>query len=92
MLPKSETFILVSQIIRAAISIPANVAEGFGRNSHKEFLHLLSIAYASLLELDSHVVIAKEEYKNIDFSKLEALIFVEQKMLRAFMSKVKLRN
>ena len=56
--PKSELFGLTSQIRRAAVSIPANVAEGFGRQGTPEFLHFLSVAYGSLLELETHLQIA----------------------------------
>jgi len=56
--PKNETYGLASQLQRAAISIPANIAEGRHRQHSKEFLQHLSIAYASLAELETHVQIA----------------------------------
>ena len=55
--PKSETYGLVSQLQRAAVSIPANIAEGQGRNHTKEFIHHLSIAYGSLMEVETHLQI-----------------------------------
>jgi four helix bundle protein len=57
--PRSEVYGLVSQMRRAAVSVPANVAEGHGRRHRKEYLHFLSTAHGSLMELETHVVIAE---------------------------------
>jgi four helix bundle protein len=56
--PKSETYGLASQLRRAAVSVPANIAEGHCRRRTKEFLHHLDIAYGSLGEAETHVEIA----------------------------------
>lgn len=56
--PKSETYGLSSQMQRAAVSIPSNIAEGYVRESTKEYLHHLSIAQASLAELSTQIEIA----------------------------------
>ena len=48
-LPKEETYALSDQMRRAAISIPSNIAEGFGRNSTKEYTHFLYITKGSSL-------------------------------------------
>ena len=58
--PKEELYGLVSQMRRSAVSIPANIAEGNGRNSSKEYLYHLSVAYGSLCELETHIIIAQE--------------------------------
>lgn len=56
--PKEERYGLTSQIRRAAVSIPANIAEGAGRNSKKEFAHFLSNSQGSASELETELIIA----------------------------------
>jgi four helix bundle protein len=56
--PKKEVYALSSQMQRAAVSIPANIAEGHARDSTKEFLHYISIALGSLAELETHLILA----------------------------------
>jgi len=56
--PKEETFGLASQMRRAAVSIPSNIAEGHTREHLKEYLHHISIAQASLAELETQLEIA----------------------------------
>ena len=56
--PKSEIYGLVSQMRRAAVSVPSNIAEGAARNSNKEFAQFLNIAGGSLSELDTQIEIA----------------------------------
>jgi four helix bundle protein len=56
--PREELFGMTAQIRRAAASIPANIAEGQGRDSTKEFLHFLSIGRGSLMELETHLILS----------------------------------
>ncbi|MCX5701488.1 MAG: four helix bundle protein [Candidatus Omnitrophica bacterium] len=58
--PREELFGLTSQMKRAAISVPSNIAEGFKRRYAKEHKQFLSIALGSCAELETHLVIAKE--------------------------------
>jgi len=57
--PRSEVYGLASQLQRAAVSIPANIAEGRARKHSKEFVQHLAIAYGSLAELETHIQIAQ---------------------------------
>ena len=71
--PKSEIYGLVSQLQRAAVSVPANIAEGRQRQYSKEFLHHLSIAYGSLAEVETHVQIAGR-LSYIDESRIDNVL------------------
>jgi len=58
--PNEETYGLVSQMRRAAISIPSNIAEGAARGGTKEFIHFLGVARGSLSELETQLYISRE--------------------------------
>ena len=88
--PKEEIFGLISQMRRSAISIPSNIAEGFGRNSQGDFKRFLNIALGSTYELQTQIEIAhnlelinKENYKNLMKGCLEL-----EKMLNSLVSKI----
>lgn len=94
--PKSEQFGLISQMQRAAVSVPvpSNIAEGSRRNSEKEFIHFLSIARGSVNELETQILlstelgyISSEENKELLSLCLEVL-----KMISALISKLKTNN
>lgn len=89
--PDKERFNLISQINRAAVSIPSNIAEGAGRNSDKEFVQFLSIAHASSYELETQLVVSNNlgylRKENLD--KLLESIEELQKMNFALQQKLK---
>lgn len=64
--PKSEIFGLTSQIRRAVVSIPSNIAEGAARQSNKEFIQFLYIALGSCAELDTQLILAEKLSFSID--------------------------
>ena len=56
--PAEEKYGLVSQVRRAAVSVPSNIAEGYGRKTTGEYVQLLHVAYASLCELETQILLA----------------------------------
>jgi len=88
-LPKSETYGLASQMQRAAVAIPSNIAEGYRRNHRPEYFQFLSIAISSAAELETQVIICKEQYSEIENLKTESLLDEVQKMLYSMISKLK---
>lgn len=60
MFPKEEVYGMTSQIRRSAVSIPANIAEGYGRDGHGEYVQFLRIAQGSLKELETHLILAEQ--------------------------------
>ena len=89
--PKKETFGLTDQIRRAVVSIPSNIAEGKQRQSLKEYVQFLHIAYGSCAEVYTQLVIAVElKYINKEtFDRLSSQILEIEKMLNALIHKLK---
>jgi len=86
--PKEELYGLVSQMRRAAISIPSNIAEGYKRQGLGEYIRFLNIADASAAELETQIIISKDLYNNINFSKASSLLEEIQKMLAVLIRKL----
>ena len=91
LLPNEEKFGLKSQITRAAVSIPSNIAEGCSRNSDIEFKRFLEIAMGSSFELETQFIIV-QELNFIPKEKIVAIIELlnkEQKMVNSLINKLK---
>src|SRR2546423_8347999 len=71
--PREEIYALTSQIRRAAVSIPSNIAEGQGRRTTADFLRHLSIAYGSLREVETQILIA-QRLKYLAQAKMEEVM------------------
>ena len=88
--PRSDHGVIAAQLRRAALSIPANIAEGCGRRSYKELCQFLTIALGSAFELETQLIIAKEfgyiDQKNLNTTSglvtdIQKMIFGLQKSL-----------
>ena len=88
--PAHEQYGLVSQMRRAAVSIPSNIAEGAGRNGHREFARFLSIARGSLSELDTqHQIAIRLGYAKPGNEQAELLLGRVGKLLSGLHKKLK---
>jgi len=88
--PSSELYALTSQMQRAVVSIAANIAEGAGRATDKDFAHFLSIALGSAYELETELVLA-HNFGYVDelvCSEMSSLIVEVQKMLCILINKI----
>jgi four helix bundle protein len=88
--PDDEKFGLVSQIKRSSVSVPSNIAEGYGRNYTKDYIRFLNIARGSLYEMQTQLQVALnlgfivEE----DLNKINALSLEVEKMLNSLINKL----
>ena len=89
--PRSEQFGLTSQIKRCAVSIPSNIAEGYTRHSTAEYKRFLYIAYSSLAELETQLLLARDlKYtKTSDFIKTKSLQEEVQRILYGLIKSLK---
>ena len=92
--PKSELYGIISQMRRAAIAIPSNIAEGYGRKSAKEYAQFYSIAYGSALELETQIIISKElKFTALEnFIKADMLLDEVSRMLNSMIYKMRQLN
>lgn len=88
--PKEEKYGMTSQITRAAVSIPSNIAEGSSRASEKEYSRFMEISLGSSFELETQLLIAQSvNYGNNEVSnQMLKDIDEEQKMIMSFMNKL----
>jgi four helix bundle protein len=89
-LPKNETYGLMSQMQRAATSIPSNIAEGGKRGHLPEYIQFLLVAYGSGAELETQLEICKRLsfLNNSDYNKVDPLLEEVMKMLNVLISKL----
>ena len=93
--PSEEIYSLTNQIKRATVSIPSNIAEGFGRNSTKSYVNFLKISRGSLYELETQLIIAEKQNFISDLDLLQSineLISEEGKMINSYINKIELSN
>lgn len=91
--PKSEIYGLTSQVRRPSVSVPSNIAEGYGRGSRKEYLQFLSVAQGSLKELETQVILA-ERLHYVNDEEANGLLSVSEtvgKMLGGLMRSLRTR-
>lgn len=88
--PKEEIYGLTSQMRRAAVSVPSNLAEGKNRGTKKDFVQFLRISKGSLAELETQIEISKQIHKklNFDYTQSDILISEIGKMLNVIIKKL----
>lgn len=79
--PKDEKYGLTSQLRRAAVSIPSNIAEGAGRKGGKEYIQFLYIALGSLAELDTQLILAERLGYGDTKKQIEILNTIKSKII-----------
>ncbi|PWE01236.1 four helix bundle protein [Marinilabilia rubra] len=89
--PSEEIYSLTSQIKRSSISIPSNIAEGYGRNSKNDYIRFLQIASGSLYEFQTQLEIANRLHycTNEEFEKIDTLSHEIEKMLSSLIWKLR---
>lgn len=89
LLPKEEKFNLQSQLKRAAVSIPSNIAEGSAKKSQKEFSHYLGISLGSSFEIETQLIIcSRRNFPDVDvllnaISELQKMIYSFRQSLKS---------
>lgn len=88
--PKEEIYGLTSQMRRAVVSIPSNIAEGRSRGTRKDFTQFLRIAYGSGAELETQIDIIKAlpQTKSLNCDKVDSLLCEVMKMLNTIINKL----
>ena len=91
--PKSEIYGLTSQMRRCAVSIPSNLAEGHGRTFGKEFLQFIAIAYGSICELETQILLSHrlKYIKTDDLDRISPLLIETSKTIRGLQKAIRER-
>ena len=90
--PKDETYGMAAQIRRAAVSILANIAEGYGRDQTGSFMQFLRIAQGSARELETHLILAERVGLQQMVTPLQELCERVSKMLRSLIRSLEARR
>lgn len=92
--PASEIYGLVSQMRRAVVSIPSNIAEGNARGHRAEYIHFLYMAFGSATELETQLILARDLgfIEKSEFAKINAALEEILKMLNKIISQLKTPN
>ncbi len=77
-LPKSELFGSTSQIRRSATSVSANIAEGYGRGTKKEYAHFLKVARGSLYELQTHIIVLQQLPHGVELDYNDVTVLMDE--------------
>jgi four helix bundle protein len=88
--PREEIYALVSQIRRAAVSIPSNISEGCGRSGNRELKHFMSIAMGSATEVKYQLMLSKDlgYIPTGDYNKLNDEVVEIRKMLASYIKRI----
>jgi len=88
--PREEIYGITSQMRRASVSIPSNIAEGRFRGTKKDYVQFLRIAYGSGAELETQIEISKRlmKTKALDYSKADSLLLEVMKMLNVMIRNI----
>jgi four helix bundle protein len=86
--PKHELYGITAQIRRAAVSIPSNISEGYGRKTTKEYIQFLYVAYGSICELETQILLAGDlgYLSRAESRKLQDMIAEVERMLKALIN------
>ena len=92
--PREEIFGLTSQIQRAAVSIPSNIAEGRCRGTRADYIHFLRMSYGSGAELKTQITISKKlsKTKALNYNKIDSSLSEVMKMLNVMISKLQAKK
>ena len=92
--PKEEIYGITSQMRRAAVSIPSNIAEGRSRGTCKDFIQFLRIALGSISELETQIEIVKQlpQTKTLSYQEIDILLNELSRMVMSMIKKLSIRK